>query len=348
MLLDDAGKPISTTTAYKNQVQPTADALPSSASVELKAHEPTSSLIPPTPSSSSSLAPALASSPLLLQPMLSLSLTQSSSPKSSEGSSSSGPGFSSGISYTPYNADNSCKSTSQVAQDFSKIGSFGLIRLYGTDCNQVSNVIAATHGSVNLLVGIFDINSVQTEVQTISQAVSGNWGLINTVSVGNELVSGGKASVQQVTAAIDNARSALKSAGYNGPVVTVDTMTAMKDNPSLCTSSDYCAINCHAFFDGDTLPSGAGDFVKDWAQKVSQAAGGKTVVVTESGWPTQGNANKLAIPSPQNQQQAIASLKTSFSSNLVLYTAYNDMWKQDSGATFGAEKYWGILGNSPA
>lgn len=52
--------------------------------------------------------------------------------------------------------------------DFGKISGYEVVRLYGTDCNQVSNVIAATHSSVKLIIGIFDINSIQSEVQTIS------------------------------------------------------------------------------------------------------------------------------------------------------------------------------------
>ena len=87
---------------------------------------------------------------------------------SPEVSGSGGPGFGSAVAYTPYNADQSCKSTSQVAADFQKISGYEVVRLYGTDCNQVGNVIAATHGSVKLLLGIFDINSIQSEVQTIA------------------------------------------------------------------------------------------------------------------------------------------------------------------------------------
>lgn len=52
--------------------------------------------------------------------------------------------------------------------DFGKISGYEVVRLYGTDCNQISNVIAATHSSVKLFLGIFDINSIQSEVQTIS------------------------------------------------------------------------------------------------------------------------------------------------------------------------------------
>lgn len=200
-------------------------------------------------------------------------------------------------------------------------------------------MIAATKGNVKLFLGIFDINSIQNEVQTISSAVKGKWGIVNTVNVGNELVNGGGATAAQVTAAIGTATSALKAVGYSGPVVTVDTMVAMKANPELCTASDFCAINCHAFFDGNTLPSGAGAFVKGWAQQVSDAAGGKTVVVTESGWPTLGGSNKLAAPSQENHDTAIASLKSSFGggTNLILYGMYNDCWKKDGPTTHGAE-----------
>ena len=198
-------------------------------------------------------------------------------------------------------------------------------------------MVAATKGKAKLFLGIFDINAIQSEVQTISSAFNGNWGLVNTVSVGNELVNSGKASAGQVTAAIGSARSALKAAGYSGPVVTVDTMIAMKNNPTLCTASDFCAINCHAFFDGNVLPEGAGDFVKKWAQQVSDAAGGKTVVVTESGWPTKGGVNNKAVASPEAHSAAISSLKSAFGggTNLVLYGMYNDEWKKDSATTYG-------------
>lgn len=221
--------------------------------------------------------------------------------------------------------------------------------MYGTDCKQVENVLAAIKGkSVKLFVGIFDIADIPSQAKTIISAVNGDWGLINAVSVGNELVNQGKASVGQVVAAISQAKSTLKGAGYSGPVVTVDTMTAMKANPELCTASDFCAINCHAFFDGNVLPENAGAFVQKWAQDVSKAADGKTVVITETGWPTQGDTNNKAVPSKENQAAAMKSIKSSFSSNAILFNAYNDLWKKDSGSTFGAEKFWGLLGDAPA
>ena len=358
--VDDLNRPVSTTTTYRNLLSSTQVLAPPSSSVaSVSATEipsPSSQPAPPSPpplpviSSSSSPVPAAVVAPAKQEEpggaqvphpsqseVASILSSPSPSPSHGGGDTSAGPGFGSAISYTPYNSDNSCKSAQQVAKDLQQISNYDVLRLYGTDCDQVANVIAATKGSVKLFLGIFDIDSIQSEVQTISSAVNGNWAIVNAINVGNELVNSGKASAGQVTAAIGSARSALKAAGYSGPVVTVDTMVAMKNNPSLCTASDFCAINCHAFFDGGVLAEGAGDFVKNWAQQVSEAAGGKTVVVTESGWPTQGGTNDKAIASPEAHTAAISSLKSAFGGgqNLILYAMYNEEWKKDSGTTFG-------------
>ena len=263
--------------------------------------------------------------------------------------SSSEPRFGHGISYSPYNADGTCKSVSQVARDMEMVAGFSVIRLYGTDCDQIASVLKAITGrGISLFLGIFDLTQLPGECKEIVDAAKGNWGIIKTVSVGNELVNNGKASVAEVTAAIQIVRSTLKASGYNGPVVTVDTITAMKANPELCHASDFCAINCHAFFDGNVYAEGAGHFVRDWAQKVSEATGGMSVVIAETGWPTQGNKNNKAIPSQENHDIAITSIRRLIPENLILYSAFNDLWKEDSENTHDAEKFWGILGNAPS
>ena len=337
--VDTNGSPVSTTTIHRGQAAPTTPPTDPSPQPPASTTNPPATYQPPNlPASQASRPPIpIHSSPPAASPP---------SP-STGGATSSGPGFSHGLSYSPYNADNSCKSTSAVAKDFSEISDYSVIRLYGTDCNQVANVLAATQGSnVQLFLGIFDLSQVQNECQTIASAVKGDWSRINTVSVGNELVNQGTAP-GAITGAIGQARSALKAAGYNGPVVTVDTMMAMANHPEICKASDYCAINCHAFFDGKTPAEKSGEFVKGWVDKIGQATG-KTVVVTETGWPTQGNTNGVAVPSKPNQDAALQSIRDSLPQNVIFYSAYNDLWKKNSAATFDAEQFWGILGNAPS
>lgn len=298
------------------------------------------------PASSSAAAPAPYSPPA--SSSSSSAPAQTSSSSSGSGSSDSGSsGY--GITYSPYNSDNSCKTQDQVNKDFESINGYGWVRIYGTDCNQASTVIsAASAKGMKTFAGIYDINQVEDSVNLIKEAVNGDWSKIHTIAVGNEGVNAGTYTVPQVKAAVDNARSCLSAVGYTGKIVTVDTFVAIIANPDLCEVGDYVAANCHAFFDGGVTADKAGDFVVQQAQRVSAACNGKDTMITESGWPSSGSSNKLAVPSTENQKAAVDSLKSSFSSNLILFTAFNDYWKQNNAGTFGAEQYWGIYGNCPS
>lgn len=332
--VDGHGKPYSTATVYPNQHPPTpAPQVPApAANPPPQAPHENPPPAPPAPPQNPQPAP-----PAPAQPV---------KPSGGGDSVPVGPGFKSGVSYSPYNGDNSCKSTQQVATDISKISGYQVIRLYGTDCDQVANVLAATQGSnMKLFLGIFDIAQVQREVETIANAVHGDWSRVNAISVGNEMVNKGT-NPGTVIGAIGQARGVLKTHGYSGPVTSVDTMVAMVNHPEICKASDFCAINCHAFFDGNVPAEKSGEFVKGWIDKVGQATG-KTVVVTETGWPSQGSPNGKAIPSPQNHQAAISSIGGALPTNVIYFSAYNDLWKKDGPSTFGAERFWGMLGNAP-
>lgn len=249
-----------------------------------------------------------------------------------------------GITYSPYNADGSCKSTSDVASDLSKLTDYGIIRLYGVDCDQVANVLQAKASSQKLFLGIYYVDQIQAGVDTMKSAIDqyGSWDDVYTVSIGNELVNGGQASTSQVGEYISTGKSALQSAGYTGPVVSVDTFIAVINNPDLCNYSDYMAVNAHAYFDKNTAAADAGPWVLDQIQRVWTACGGKKdVVITESGWPSQGQTYGVAVPSPENQASAISSIKSSCGDSTILFTAFNDYWKADG--EYGVEKYFGVL-----
>lgn len=256
-----------------------------------------------------------------------------------------------GICYSPYNDDGSCKNQKQVNDDINLLTEYSLIRIYGVDCNQVTTVLnAAKSTNKKVFAGLFDINTLEPDLKTIISAVSNSdsdWSSFNTISVGNELINQGAHPVSEVVNAIRTARSTLREAGYTGPVVTVDTFNALIDNPELCHASDYCAANCHPFFDPNTSAEHAGDFVAKQVKLITDAAGGeKVTVITETGWPSQGSSNGLAVPSDANQKIAVQSLKKTLNNGdengLYLLSAFDTKWKSDNGGTFGTEKYWGI------
>lgn len=256
-------------------------------------------------------------------------------------SSSVGAAGAKGVTYTPYTSG-PCKTAEQVKQEISQLSGYDVIRLYGCDCNQVENVLAALAPGQKVILGVFNVDNLASELLTITGAVNGKWDVVDTVTIGNELVNSGQKLAAAIKGYVDQARSTLKAAGFSGPVTTVDTFIATINNPELCDAGDYVAINAHAFFDGGYAAENAGDWLQEQIQRVTTACPNKKVVVTESGWPWQGSANKLAVPSKENQAAAIASIKNKCGADTILFASFDEEWKQDSGATFGAEKYWGI------
>lgn len=279
----------------------------------------------------------------------------SSAPVASSSASSATNGNGYGFTYNPYSSDGGCKDASAVLQDLKAAASgYSVIRTYGTDCNTVENVLAACKElGLLLFAGVFDINSLTSELNQIVSAANGVWSNFYGVSIGNELVNSGTADVGAVTAAISSARATLRSAGFQGPVGTVDTLVATRSNPDLCNESDVCWMNSHPFFDGNTLPEAAGTFLTTQIQTVKAVLSNASqkIVITETGWPSKGESNNKAVPSSENQKAAINAIKSAFESDpsgVILFNVYNQLWKTSSASQYNAEQWWGFLGDAPS
>ncbi|KAH7393979.1 manno protein MP65 [Phaeosphaeria sp. MPI-PUGE-AT-0046c] len=261
-----------------------------------------------------------------------------------------------GITYDPYTGakgSSGCKSADQIAKEFDRMSDYAAVRIYGMDCNlvplAVQNVVK--HGK-KLMAGAYlsyqsnseDLSKViKTLKDAVDQHAGGNWDVITLFSVENERVNEGDMPASAVVDAIQRARDQLRRLGYNGPVGAVETVPAMVNNPAICKAADVAMVNSHAFFDSNTQASDAGTFVKGQVDQVRKACDNKRVVVTESGWPHQGNSNGKAVASPANQEAALKSLRDNFNGDLYLFNAFDSPWKSDTASTFNAEPYWGIL-----
>jgi exo-beta-1,3-glucanase (GH17 family) len=267
----------------------------------------------------------------------------------------SGDSLGMGITYDPFagtGTSSTCKSPDQIMQDFDQMKDYKVIRIYGMGCNQIPNAVknVVKHGQ-KLMAGAYmskqggeDVSEViQVLKSAVDQYAGGNWDVIALFSVENERVNSHEMTVSAVVDAINQARTQLRKLGYNGPVGAVETVPVTVENPAICKASDVVMINCHAFFDPNTEAKDAGSFVKSQVANVKSACNNKRVVVTESGWPHQGDANGQAVPSPENQRIALDSIRSNFNNDLFLFNAFDDPWKSDSASTFNAEQYWGVF-----
>ncbi|KAJ4290940.1 Cell surface mannoprotein mp65 [Kalmusia sp. IMI 367209] len=330
---------------------PSSSEVPSSVFVQNL--EPTSSVVPPPPPppepTPSTPAPAPSSEAPPPSPEPSAQAQEAPAPKPG---ASSGDSFPIGVTYDPYKGSEQnieCKTADEITSDFEKLKEFGIVRIYGSDCGQIPIVIReAKKNGQKIMGGIYAPNQqIQEVVSALSSGIKqengGSWDIISVVSVENERVNAGVITASDAQDTIVQARTALRGAGYNGPVGAVETAPAVIDNPSICSKSDLTLVNIHAWFDPNTEAKDAGKFVRSEVDRVKTACPGKRVIVTESGWPHQGSAHDKAVASPDAQKSAIASIRAEFSQDLFLFNAFDTLWKQDDASTFNAEKYWGIL-----
>ncbi|KAI8939788.1 hypothetical protein NX059_003527 [Plenodomus lindquistii] len=261
-----------------------------------------------------------------------------------------------GIAYDPFagsEGNSRCKTDDEIASDFSEMKDYKVIRIYGMGCNIIPLAIKnAVKNGQQLMAGAYMSNTgngedLSTVIKTLKGAIDnyagGNWDLIQLFSVENERVNDHDMTASAVIDAINTARGQLRGLGYKGPVGAVETVPAMLDNPAICKASDVVMVNCHAFFDTNTKAQDAGTFVKGQVDRVKSACNTDRVVVTESGWPHQGDPNGAAVPSPENQRAAIQSLRSNFNNDMFLFSAFDSNWKADWASSFNAERYWGTL-----
>lgn len=253
-----------------------------------------------------------------------------------------------GITYSPYTKSGSCKSASEVASDIQMLRAYGMIRLYSVDCSGIANVVSAMSSLQKLYLGVWSIDNLDTDLLSMAQQVlsgSRGWSAVHTVAIGNELVNAGTKTVAQIKTAVATARAWFKSnaSAYSGYIVSVDTLAAVMADASMCDISDYLAVNCHPYFSGiEALTSGTWLQAQVLALK-SHCNNGKSVLITESGWPSYGNTVGDAVPLQQNQYLAIKGLGSVMGSLVIMFTTFNDYWK-DPGP-YNVEQHWGVYGD---
>ncbi|PPQ63248.1 hypothetical protein CVT24_005708 [Panaeolus cyanescens] len=203
-----------------------------------------------------------------------------------------------------------------VANDLKNNG-FKSLRILGFDCNalDLASSSAAAAG-LTVLAGIYyDLISqgpvannharIDADVQTFISAVRKyGAGRYIGLTVGNEVAD----SPANIMNKVNQARSTIRSAGINTPVSTVHTWVDVRANSLFC-QGDFVGANAHAFFDGNFNSGQAGDFVfKTVVPSLKSVCGGKKLIITESGWPSRGNSNRLAGVSTGEERNALLNL----------------------------------------
>ena len=187
-----------------------------------------------------------------------------------------------GISWDQFTLpDQACKTESEITDDINQLVSYGYqnIRLYGPECNAIDYALSALNGTgTNLIVGLFSVTNYTNECSDMISQVNGRWDLVEYVSVFNEAVNDGLATISDVETAIAYVKAHIPD--NTVPVTTIDTFSAFIANPDLCNvGADFIACNCQPYFSA-VAASDAGAYVLQQQQKVAQICNVNSVDIT--------------------------------------------------------------------
>lgn len=254
------------------------------------------------------------------------------------------------VTYNAYDRETGdCLSLDQVKKDLSDIkgDGFDTVRIYSTDCHTLEYVGEACEElGMQMIIGVFiketgcSIDSADIKEQVDTIAGWANWSLVKLFVVGNEAMMNGFCTPEELATLITDIKGVCST--YTGPYTTTDTIAVWQrdDVPSaLCGAIDVTAANIHAYFNPETTPDKAGDFVVGQLDILETICPGNEVINLECGWPTEGKCNGVACPGVANQAEAIKSIVAAAGDKTVFFSMWSEKWKVDGDC--GCERSWG-------
>jgi len=128
----------------------------------------------------------------------------------------------------------------------------------------------------------------------------------------------------------------------NVQVGYVDAYYEFTDHPKVADACDVILANCYPYWEGCGLEHSL-VYMKQMYQQAVQAGRGKKVIITETGWPSQGESKDGAIPSETGAMAYFINAQTwarEANINLFYFSSFDESWKVGAEGDVGA--YWGL------
>jgi len=207
-----------------------------------------------------------------------------------------------------------------------------------TDGNELIPGIAKEAG-MKTMVGAWlsdDKELNEKEIQgLISTAQAGHADLI---AVGNEVLYRKELSESELIAYIRRVKEALP----NHEVGYVDAYYEFRNRPELTAECDVIYANCYPFWEGCHIDYSL-PYMKTMYDIAKQAGNGKRVVISETGWPSQGTNFEASEPSFDNAMRYFINTQNWAKEedvDVMYFSSFDEAWKVGDEGDVGA--YWGI------
>lgn len=163
-------------------------------------------------------------------------------------------------------------------------------------------------------------------------------GHADIIAVGNEVLLREDLSEDDLISFIERVKNALPGVqvGY------VDAYYLFEKHPRVTAACDVLLTNCYPFWEGCPREQ-ALDYMQTMVHRVQAVAGGKPVVISETGWPDRGSAFHGSVPSRAGAMRYFVDTVNwaqQASIPVFYFAAFDEAWKVGAEGDVGA--YWGL------
>ncbi|MFD2725560.1 glycoside hydrolase family 17 protein [Hyunsoonleella rubra] len=217
----------------------------------------------------------------------------------------------------------------------------GAIRSFSCiEGNEFVPMVAKKHG-LKTLVGAWlgdDKEDNEKEIEgLISLAKSGN---VDVAAVGNEVLYRNDLTLEELVGYINRVKEAL--AGLDIPVGYVDAYYEFSRHPILVESTDVVLANLYPYWEGCPIEYALGHMQAMFGSVVD-AAQGKPIIITETGWPSEGGGLDGAIAGGEaTMKYFIDTIRWTKENDIPIFyfSSFDESWKTGNEGDVGA--YWGL------
>ena len=207
-----------------------------------------------------------------------------------------------------------------------------------TDGNEQIPILAKEYGLKTLVGAWLGDDPIINEDEINGLINLTNQGCVDIAAVGNEVMYREDLSEDELIDYINRAKSAIP----NTPVGYVDAYYEFTDRPKITEVCDVILANCYPFWEGCSLEYSL-VYMKQMYFQAMSVASGKKVIITETGWPSQGANLEGALPSYENALKYFINAQNwSNDENIEMFyfSSFDESWKVGSEGDVGA--FWGL------
>ncbi|WP_242120035.1 glycoside hydrolase family 17 protein [Aestuariivivens sediminicola] len=206
--------------------------------------------------------------------------------------------------------------------------------------NEYVPIVAKKHG-LKTLVGAWlgsDKDENEREIEgLIALAKDGN---VDVAAVGNEVLYRNDLTLDELVGYINRVKEALE--GLDIPVGYVDAYYEFSRYPTLVESTDVVLANLYPYWEGCPIEYALGHMQAMYGSVVD-AAQGKPIIITETGWPSQGGGLDGALASEEAAMKYfIDTIQWTKTNDIAIFyfSSFDESWKIGNEGDVGA--YWGL------